>query len=74
MCYGAFLNTYIVICVIIFYFVPLSSGKQNVHYFGRRVETTYGEVWPKPMHQKNYDKYLKLEPDHFQFNVRSKIF
>lgn len=34
------------------------------------VTTAGGEVWPRPVHQRNHDEYLKIEPANFHFNVR----
>lgn len=72
MYYGISLYTYIIFHV--FFSVSLSFGEGTFHYFGQKVETTHGEVWPKPMLQNYYDGYLTLEPLTFRFKVRLTIF
>lgn len=65
MCHNKLLNTIYLICLILLISTSLSFN-QNV---GPLIKSTHGEVWPKPMLQHNYNEYLKLEPEHFHFNV-----
>lgn len=53
--------------ICFFAFVCFDCSSQNV---GPLVKMTRGEVWPKPMQQEKFAKFLKLEPESFHFNVR----
>lgn len=64
-----------IVSVILLFSITSSFGQ----YCGFRdvepqVKMTHGEIWPKPLAQKNTGEYLKFEPGNFFWNVRSKYF